>query len=172
MEAHGRSHDELLRREENLRRSSSALAAVLQHVDGGLEASPQMARGVQAAENAWREMEAEFGLFTGKEVADLMGSRSKNRYATDKRRAGQLIGVRRRNAFRYPGFQFDRAEGKILPVIPELLKIARKYDKSPEGLAQWLYAPTGQLDGDRPVDHLHEPDRVLEAAENHYGVEW
>lgn len=156
----------------NMHRSLAALGAAISAVK--VPVSPQMARGVQATENAWREIEAEFGFLTGVEVAGILGSRSSNPtgYATDKRRAGKLIGVRRRNAFVYPGFQFDRAEGQVLPVIPELLKVAKKYDKTAEGLTQWLCAPTGQLDGDRPVDHLIHPERVLEAAENHYGVEW
>lgn len=89
-----------------------------------------------------------------------------------KRRMKILIMVRQAKGFLYPGFQFDRANGEVLPVIPKLMKVAEKYGKTPEGLAQWLCAGTTQLDGDRPVDHLREVDLVLEAAENHYGVEW
>lgn len=156
----------------NLHKSMAALGAAVSAVK--VPVSPQMARVVQATENAWREIEAEFGMLTGAEVAELLGSRSSSPtgYATDKRRAGKLIGVRRRNAFHYPAFQFDRTEGTVLPVIPGLLMVAKKYGKTQEGLAQWLCAPTRQLDGDRPVDHLHQASLVLEAAENHYGVEW
>lgn len=134
----------------------------------------QPLRGVQGTENAWRAMDAEFGLLTGTEVADLMGSRARSRagFASDRRKAGKLLGIRRRNTYLYPGFQFDRATGKVLPVIPALLDIAAQYEKSPEGLAQWLCSRTGQLSDGRPVDHLSELERVLEAAENHYGVQW
>ena len=37
--------------------------------------SPQMAVGVAATENAWFDMEAEFGLLEGPEVARLAGSK-------------------------------------------------------------------------------------------------
>lgn len=62
--------------------------------------------------------------------------------------------------------------GEVLPVIPTLLGITAKYSRSAEDLAQWLCARTGQLDDDRPVDRLGEPALVLEAAENHNGVQW
>lgn len=155
----------------NMHRSLTALGASVAALQ--VSASPQMARGLQATENAWREMESEFGLLTGRQVAELMGSRSRTPtgYATDQPKAGKILGIRRRNAYLYPGFQFT-PEGAVLPVIPKLLKVAAKYDKSSEGLGQWLCAPTGQLDGERPVDHLGDGCRVIEAAENHYGVEW
>lgn len=155
----------------NMRRSLVALASAATAVR--VPVSPQMARGVQATENAWREMDAEFGLLSGAEVADLAGSKARSRtgYASDQRRAGKLLGIRRRNAYLYPGFQFD-GTGRVRPIIPALLSVATRYGVSPEGLAQWLCARTGQLGDQRPVDHLDEQDRVLEAAENHYGVQW
>jgi hypothetical protein len=156
----------------NMRRSLAALGSAASAID--LPASPQMARGVQATENAWRAMDAEFGLLSGSEVARLLGSKARSAagFAADRRKAGKLLGIRRRNAFVYPGFQFDLAAGAVLPVIPALLELVARYGKSPEGLAQWLCARTGQLGDERPVDHLHEVERVLEAAGNHYGVEW
>lgn len=156
---------------QSMHRSMDALGSAVAAVK--LRASPQMARGIQATENAWRDMEDEFGLLSASEVAERMGSRSRSRngYATDKRKAGKLLGIKRRNAYLYPGFQFDRS-ANVLPVIPRLLTVAAEYGISHEGLAQWLCAPTGQLDDERPVDHLHEPERVAQAAVNHYGVEW
>lgn len=41
-----------------------------------------------------------------------------------------------------------------------------------EGLVQWLCAETGQLDDERPVDHLDNPELVLDAAVHHFGIEW
>ncbi|KRF05595.1 hypothetical protein ASH00_09005 [Arthrobacter sp. Soil782] len=120
----------------------------------------------QATGTAWNEIEAEFGLLTGGEVARLLGVR------LEGHDAAQLISVHRGDALLYPGFQFDLDEGKTLPVMAGLLEVAGKYGKTQEGLTHWLCSRTGQLINERPVDHLHEPERVLEAAENHYGVEW
>ncbi|WP_026819157.1 hypothetical protein [Arthrobacter castelli] len=133
---------------------------------------PQMARGVQARENGWRRIEHEFRLLTAPQVADLLGSQSSNRnaYAADRRKKGQLLGVRRRNAYLYPGFQFDGAS--IHPLIPELIKIADRHHVEPGDLAQWLCLKTRQLAGDRPVDHLNERERVINAATRHFGVQW
>lgn len=63
----------------NVRRSLAALGSAAAVVD--VPASPRMARGAQATENAWRAMEAEFGLLTGADVADLMGSKARSRTA-------------------------------------------------------------------------------------------
>lgn len=133
---------------------------------------PQMARGVQARENGWRRIEHEFGLLTAPEVADLLGSQSSNRnaYAADRRKKGQLLGVRRRNAYLYPGFQFVGTS--VHPLIPELIKVANQHDVELEDLAQWLCLQTRQLAGDRPVDHFDEPERVTNAAIRHFDVQW
>lgn len=156
---------------QNLHRSVAALGVAAAAIS--VPVSPQMARGVQASENAWRRMEAEFGLLTGADVADLAGSRSRSRgsYAADRRRAGKLLAIKRRNAFVYPGFQFG-PDGVVLPAVTRLLELGRRLEVPAPDLAQWLCTPTGQLNGRRAVDLLDEPDVVLEAAENHYGVQW
>ncbi len=166
------SHDALDQAVINMHRSREALGVAAEALD--VPVSVQMARGVQSTENAWRAIESEFSMLSGAEVAALLGSTAKSPtgFATDRRNAGKLLGIKRKNAFLYPGFQFDPRRGEVLPVILELLEIAVKYGRSAEDLAQWLCAGTGQLDDDRPVDRLGEPAVVLEAAENHYGVQW
>ncbi|SDR07000.1 hypothetical protein SAMN04489742_3780 [Arthrobacter crystallopoietes] len=156
----------------NLHRSLDAIRPALASLP--LPVSPEVMAGMQATENAWRAMEAEFGMLTGSQVGELLGSRASGRssYPSGKRKAGKLIGVRRRNAVVYPGFQFDQDVGRIRDVIPGLIAVIRKHGRTEEDLAQWLCNPSGYLDGDRPVDHLGEPERVLGAAEGHYGVEW
>jgi hypothetical protein len=133
-----------------------------------------MARDVQATENAWREIDLEFGLLTGAEIARVLGSRAKSGtgFATDRRHARQLLGIRRRNAFVYPGFQVDRVNGTVLAAIPLLLQLTERLGKTDEGLAQWLCARTAQLNGDRPVDRLRDGALVVGAAERHFGVQW
>ncbi|PYI65871.1 hypothetical protein CVV68_16750 [Arthrobacter livingstonensis] len=156
----------------NMHRSLEVLGAAAAALD--VPVSPQMARGIQVTENAWRAMEQEFGLHAGSVVAKLLGStaRSMTGFANDRRNAGKLLGIRRRNVYLYPGFQFDRVTGAVLPVIPKLLLLADRLGVSHEGLALWLCDRTGQLHDDRPVDHLQEPDLILAATENHFGVEW
>lgn len=144
-----------------------------------LEASPstpsvQSVRGLLATENLWRSIEGEFGLLSGAEVADRMGSTAKGRnqsgFAADKRRAGKVLGIERLNGIVYPGFQF--ADGTVHPTIGSLIAIIRVYGKSERGLVQWLCSPSGYFDGGRPVDYLDDADRVASAAEGHYGTEW
>ncbi|WP_125617038.1 hypothetical protein [Specibacter cremeus] len=157
---------------ENMRRSIEALGAAIESLQ--VPVSPQMARGVQATENAWRDMLGEFGFISAEEVGELLGSNAQaaSGFAGDRRRSGTLIGIPRKNTFVYPMFQFDASRGIVRPAILKLLAVGKKYGIKPEWLAQWLCAPTGQLHGDRPVDHLDDVDRVVEAAEHHYGVQW
>lgn len=135
--------------------------------------SPQLARSMAATENAWRSLEAEFGLLSSREVSELLGSRSPNRsYASEQRSKGKLIAVKRPGGLRYPGYQFDRTEHAIRPVMAELIRIAGEAGRSEASLALWMTLPTGYLDGARPVDRLSDPDKVVEAAEQSFNVEW
>ncbi|UXN32779.1 hypothetical protein [Glutamicibacter sp. M10] len=135
--------------------------------------SPQLARASAATEQAWRELESEFGLLTSTEVSDLVGSDSPNRsYASNQRSQGKLIAVKRPKGLRYPGYQFDRSEHAILPVIEELIALAQAAGRSESSLALWIIRPTGYLDGDRPVDRFSDPERVLEVAKPAFDVQW
>lgn len=154
-----------------MRRSAEALGPALAEPE--VDTSPQLARSLQATENAWRAIEREFGLLTSREVSERLGSRSPNRsYASDQHSRGRLIAVRRAGGMRFPGFQIDPVEQQIRPVIEDLLRIARSADVSEASLALWLCTPTGYLDGERPVDRLDRPEEVAEAAESAFGVEW
>lgn len=134
---------------------------------------PAASRAAQATENAWRAMQDEFGLLTAVEVAAQAGaSRSNRTYASDQRRRGRLLGIKRRNAYLYPGFQFDPDSTSVRPVIGPLLASAALHERSSESVALWLTSPTTYLDGDRPVDHIDDADQVLAAAEGAWGVEW
>ncbi|MGO4433826.1 hypothetical protein AB4Y88_11155, partial [Paenarthrobacter sp. RAF9] len=88
--------------------------------------SPQLARAIQATENAWKGVEAEYGLLGSMEVARLIGSGKSGRsFASDQHAAGKLIGIKRGNKVLYPGFQFDRASGKAHASVPALLGMAK-----------------------------------------------
>ncbi|WP_113716975.1 hypothetical protein [Arthrobacter dokdonensis] len=155
----------------NMQRSVDALGPALSEV--GHPVSPQLARSLQATEVAWKDMEAEFGLLSSIEVSKRVGSRSPNRsYASEQRAKGNLLAVKRPGGFRYPGYQIDPHERMIRPVMHELIETATAAGATEPDLALWLCVPTGYLDGDRPVDRLHEPAVVAEAARQSFSVQW
>ncbi|WP_372698791.1 hypothetical protein [Arthrobacter sp. JSM 101049] len=135
--------------------------------------SPEQASRAQAAESAWRSIDREFGLLSGAEVAQRCGSTSTGRssYATDARRSGRLLAVKRLNRYLYPAFQLG-PDGP-LEVIATLKAAADRLDVGEEATLLWLTAPTTWWDADsRPVDHLDDPDGILAAFAAHYGASW
>lgn len=137
--------------------------------------SPQLARSLQATENVWRRIGTEFGLLTSSQVAELLGASPSNRhYASAKRLAHEIVGVLRGKAQLYPGFQFDRAHGTILPVMAPLIDLARVNGRQDADLILWLQGPTTFFaEEDRPVDHLRtDPEAVLAAAKGAFESEW
>lgn len=122
-------------------------------------------RSIQATENAWRRIENEFGLLTSTEVAERVGSKSKHRnLASGLRLRGQILGVQRLNAYRYPAFQFT-GTGEVKPAIPKLIEAAAEAGWSTSSLVLWLCNPSGTFSGDRPVDHLDDDGMVEKAAD-------
>lgn len=156
---------------ENMERGIAALGPALAEIETPV--SPQLARSVAATENVWRELEDEFGLFSSLEVSQLVGSKSPNRsYASEQRSRDRLIAVKRPGGLRYPGFQIDQAEHVIRPVMTDLIRIASAAGRSEASLALWMTTRTGYLDGERPVDQLSQPDKVLEAAQQSFNIQW
>lgn len=147
-----------------LRRSLSALTG---------DVSPEQAYRAQTTENAWRQIEREFGLLTAAQVGQVVGSTAKSAksYASDARRAGRLLAVKRMNKLLYPAFQL--AESGPLPVIRDLYRAAQQLEVGEESILLWLTAPTTWWgEPSRPVDHLEEPEEVVRAFTSHYGTEW
>lgn len=131
-----------------------------------------MEQSIAATENAWRELENECGLLSSLEVSALLGSKSPNRsFASEQRSKGKLIAVKRPGGLRYPGFQFDVREQTIRPIMAELISVAGEAGRSEASLALWMSLPTGYLDGDCPVDHLSNPQEVVEAARQSFNVQ-
>jgi len=130
------------------------------------------ARAWQATDRFWSDIEAEFQLLTVAEVAKLIGSNSKDwNFAARLRRKGELLGVRRLNAYRYPGFQF-RSDNTIHPVIKQLVAVMRASDWSEESFIFWLCSPTRAIaGGGRPVDHLDDSS-LVSAAIGMMTVDW
>jgi hypothetical protein len=155
-----------------LRESAHAVGAALSSVTVYTE--PAVARAVQAEQNLYARIEAEFGMLSSTEAGKRMGSRSSapRNLATTARRNGALIAVRQGNYLSYPGFQFG-PDGKPLAVIGRLLEVADENGWSEAGLVQWLCSPTTYLDGDRPVDRLAtDPDRVVAVAAEALAISW
>lgn len=151
--------------------SVEALGPALSQVPA--ETSPQLARSLQATENAWRKMDHEFGLLSSLEVSERVGSRKPNRsYASDQHAKGRLIAVKRPGGLRYPGFQIDHHEQQIRPVMEDLIRVAQSAEISETSLALWMCSHTGYLDGARPVDRIDQPQGVVEAARQAFNVEW
>lgn len=134
--------------------------------------SPQMAAGIAATENAWLEMEAEFRLLDGREVARLAGSKqTTGGFANDRRKARKLLGVFRRNAYLYPGFQFIESGGVYQSVL-DVLRDAPELEVSDEDVAQWFLLESPSLDGRRPVDVIENVSEVLTVFRGRFGAQW
>lgn len=137
-------------------------------------ASPQLARARQATETVWLQIEAEFGLLTGAEVAELLGaSHSDEKVAASKRAEHQIAGILRGDTYRYPGYQFDRERGEVFPLIGALLELALANQWDESSFLLWMVGPSTHFeDLGRPVDHLAEPEAVLAAARSEFEAEW
>ncbi|CAN5293009.1 hypothetical protein BH23ACT9_BH23ACT9_06770 [soil metagenome] len=123
---------------------------------------------LQARRNAqWRAWVAEtYGLLTGAEVAEVLGSTASNRAAVASRLASQrtIFGVPHKgNRVLYPAFQF-RADGSIVPVIAEALAILAPLGYGGFELLSWFTSANPVLDGASPADRLDDVDDVLAAA--------
>lgn len=161
----------LVRQLRHQARTAAILRRSLSELTG--EVSPEQAHRAQATENAWRAIEGEFGLLTAADVAQLVGSTAKSTksYASDARRAGRLLAVKRLNRLLYPGFQLT--EAGPLPVIRDLHQTAQDQGVGEESVLLWLSAPTTWWgETSRPVDHLGETEEVVRAFQSHYGTEW
>lgn len=106
-------------------------------------------------------------------VGERLGSRAINARSTasDRRRAGKLLAVRRGNAYLYPAFQF--ADNAVVPAVEELAALADEHGWTQEDLVLWLCAPSRWLRDRRPVDLLgRDPQRVVAAARAKLATAW
>lgn len=149
--------------------SADSLRRALEH--STVPVRPEIAMALAETERFWRDIEAEFGLLTSTQVAEKVGAKASRSYASDARKAGRLIAVKRLNKFLYPGFQFEG--GAVRPVVRRLTEIAASYDVSDKDLIYWLCSPRRHFaDQDRPVDHLNDPEAVTDAAGRAWGAHW
>ncbi|HJF13982.1 MAG TPA: hypothetical protein K8V32_04155 [Enteractinococcus helveticum] len=155
---------------QHMARSIHLLGEAVESLDHTI--SPQMAAGIVATENAWRDMEAEFGLLDGRTVAQISGSKqTTGGFANDRRKARKILGISRRNAYRYPGFQFTES-GKIYESVLAVLRVAPELGVSDEDVAQWFLLESPSLDGNRPVDVIDDVAQVLAVFQSRFGTQW
>jgi hypothetical protein len=165
------AEDRLREGEQQLRRTARALAEVLERTGQGLEASPEVARSVQASENRWRNIAGEYGLLDSRAVAALLGGSGTNRNrAHQLAKEGRIIGVKRGRGTLYPGFEFDH--GEVRPVIAEVAAIGRRNHWTDPHLLLWLASPNGYLEGRVPARMMDQPDKILEAARQDMAERW
>lgn len=133
-------------------------------------AVPPPAAVLQARRNAEARtaLLREFGALRSADVAELAGSRARNRAALANRWRAEdrVLAVSVGDELLYPGFQFT-SEGRPHPTVARALRALRTTpERSDWQAALWFAAPTGWLGGRRPVDLLDEdPEAVIEAAE-------
>lgn len=156
---------------EQARRNVAALGTAIRaaHLTG---ASPALARAVQAQQNLHDRLDDEFGLLTSAQAADHMSSRAvaRRNAASAARGEGRLLALRRGKYLLYPAFQFDAAG--VRPVIASLRKIGAEHGWDESSLIEWLVGPTTYLGGQRPVDVIDDPDRLLAVAAESFGISW
>ena len=110
---------------------------------------------------------AEFPTLSSGEVADLVGSRSRNRAALAHgwRKQGRVFSIPVGREQRYPLFQFDVAAGEPKPVIAEVVGLLRRAGVDGWQIALWFTGGLSRLGDRRPVDVFDvEPERVIDAA--------
>lgn len=156
---------------EQTRRNVAALGTAIRaaHLTS---ATPALARAVQAQQNLHDRIDEEFGLLTSAQAADRMSSRAvaRRNAATAARAEGRLLALRRGKYLLYPAFQFDVSG--IRPVIASLREVGDQHGWDETSLIEWLVGPTTYLGGQRPVDVIDDPARLLEIAAAAFDVSW
>jgi hypothetical protein len=126
--------------------------------------------GKAATDVALQNINALDGLYSMDEVATILKvdePQIRVMLATD-----QLIALIWRDELVFPGLQFGPDRDHVEPFVLPLVSAAANLDFSGFSLTFWLYTPTTYFAGDRPLNHLDEPERLVEAFIAHASVEW
>ena len=138
---------------------------------GSLAHTPSEASVVIARNglSAWDNVKDRYGVYTAAELADVAGSKARNRssYAADLLRKGRAIAVRRGRENLFPAFQFDDA-GEPWSVLSSIIPVFRGAAWSDFSIVMWMTSPTGWLGNKEPARLLADAgytDALVDAAE-------
>lgn len=143
-------------------RDEQLIDVLLQDVEPGVMGPEHMLQLRMQAE-AREAFLKDVALLDSADLGELLGSKARNTSAMASRlkREGKLLAITYRGVDLYPAAQL--VDGEPSPAIPQILEAFS--GNSPWAVALWLHAPSGWLDGKRPLDVLaREPDRVVRAA--------
>lgn len=120
-------------------------------------------------EERWRQVETEWGMLTGQQVAALSGANPKSArdLTSNLRRRKGLTGVKRHGGLRYPGFQFVQVDDDHIAVAPAWTRLREALEPagwSDADLLAWVSAPNAYLEGRSPADEVHENPMSLSVA--------
>jgi hypothetical protein len=133
------------------------------------EITHTITRELEVKARWWRMLEDEFGSFSEYETALLLGLQVSGADSVSAQRsAGKLLSYRR-GQDRFPLFQFNLDRGTVLPVIPELIALARSFGYSDSDLVLWMITKSSLFAAqDRPVDHLGNREELPMVAGHHF----
>lgn len=135
--------------------------------------SPASAQQARRNAEARQELIDEFGLFDSDQLAEMVGSKAKNRSATASRWLAErrVFAVEHLGQRYFPAFQFG-VDSRPRPVIRRILEVFEPHGLDGWEIALWFTTASGWLDDQRPVDRLTaSPDDVVMSAEHAFGEE-
>lgn len=110
----------------------------------------------------------QLAMLTSRAVGQLLGSTSVNPrpLASERRRAGDLVGVPAGNRYHYPAFQFDVRGRRVWPAVAQANRLLGARG-DPWGVASWWATPNGRIEARTPIDLVgtDEDDRLVALAE-------
>ncbi|MGO4856289.1 hypothetical protein [Arthrobacter sp. 2MCAF14] len=124
-----------------------------------------------AAKKRWMQLLCD-GSYTLAETAELMDPSAPDpARVLALRRSGGLLAFEYAGELWCPKYQF--ADGTVLPVIPQLLTVARDAGVTDTDLCLWMVNGSSLFyEQDTPADHLAKPAQVVGAAHLHFEATW
>jgi hypothetical protein len=135
--------------------------------------SPAAAQQARRNAEARQELIDEFGLFDSDQLAEMVGSKAKNRSATASRWLAErrVFAVEHLGHRYFPAFQFG-VDSRPRPIVRRILEVFEPHSLDGWEIALWFTTASGWLDDQRPVDRLAAtPDDVVMSAERAFGAE-
>jgi hypothetical protein len=135
--------------------------------------SPAAAQQARRNAEARQELIDEFGLFDSDQLAEMAGSKAKNRSATASRWLAErrVFAVEHLGHRYFPAFQFG-VDSRPRPIVRRILEVFEPHGLDGWEIALWFTTASGWLGDQRPVDRLSAmPDDVVMSAERAVGEE-